>query len=1054
MTVRLVETQEPNSATATNASLAEGRRKVVTMMFADIVNSSSLVIGRDPEAANDTLLPMLQGMIDAVHQYGGTVLQILGDGIMAAFGAPEAQEDHALRACLAAEQMRRELGQWPTHSKSDPESVRGARIRVGINSGEVLAQELLADRWPEYRAAGEAVYVAARLTEAAKPGVILLSADTEAIVRDAVEIGERRSVHLGKQLPRAAAVELLRVRPAGGRPKRVSVAPFLGRARERHLLNEALLRAGQGSGEIVVLQGDAGIGKSRLVTEFEAEARGGGNIVVRAGCYPPHLFVPLPPVVEALRSALTLLGVVGPDDVSAERALVILTPLHRAAVAQMLGGSPADAQWQLLGPTERRHLTLSACVEVFEQLARGQQSLVLLFEDVHWADSDLGRLIDLLSVRVHLGRTLVVMTRRPGADFQDTPWPSTSVVDVDPLSSEDCVELVGAVLGRAPFLAPLRNLLVDKTGGNPFFLLECITAVAESGPLTERGGAATVQSWCREFAVPPTIQTLLAARIDRLDPADQELLSRAAVIGQTFAHQLLARIVGDRREHRLAALNRLCQAGFLQRTRVVPHLEFSFKHALIHDVTYGSLPRTVRKNLHSALVKALRSRSLEIPNRLSLLAQHSLCSEQWARAFVFGQAAGRDALRRSQHREAAVLLEGAVGALDHFPRSRRNYVRAAQARLDLANALFPLGRRQDAERQLVAARNAAGRSKDARVLTRTWSSLTLHHWVAGNLDTAHRLGLRALKAADAKDYRDLSLVNISRLGSIALERGRGHQARKYLEKALALSDAQPGTPHAGFLVVAPVVFQGPLAIALAQLGQYREAIALCDAAVTAAEESGHLFSQVYALMSAGNVYLYQGDFERSARLLGQSLRLCRTIGSTLLVRQIVSAMGYAFLHLGRTEEGCALLEDAVGSATPDPMVGQLPQHLGWLSVAKLALGKHAEAAVVARRAITLARRNGQRGYEAWGWYALGRAQHALDMRGALRSLERARTIAVACGLKPLAARTESGWGASESASAASDETPAARPRSRGHLRLVGDSGASGAARSARRLALT
>ena len=152
------------------------------LMFADIVNSSSLVIGRDPEAANNTLLPMLQGMIDAVHQYGGTVLQILGDGIMAAFGAPESQEDHAVRACLAAEQMRRELGQWPTSSRTDPDSVRGARIRVGINSGEVLAQELLADRWPEYRAAGEAVYVAARLTQAAKPGVILVSAATAAIV--------------------------------------------------------------------------------------------------------------------------------------------------------------------------------------------------------------------------------------------------------------------------------------------------------------------------------------------------------------------------------------------------------------------------------------------------------------------------------------------------------------------------------------------------------------------------------------------------------------------------------------------------------------------------------------------------------------------------------------------------------------------------------------------------------------------------------------------------------------------------------------------------------
>jgi tetratricopeptide (TPR) repeat protein len=447
-------------------------------------------------------------------------------------------------------------------------------------------------------------------------------------------------------------------------------------------------------------------------------------------------------------------------------------------------------------------------------------------------------------------------------------------------------------------------------------------------------------------------------------------------------------------------------------------------------------------------------RSLQIPNRLALLAQHCLRSEQWAKAFVFGLAAGRDALRRSQHREAVGLLENAAHALDRFPRSGRNYARAAQVRLDLANALFPLGRRDDAERHLESAQGAARRSKDARILTRTWSSLALHHWVAGNLEKAHRIGLRALKTAEEKNFADLRLVSMVRLGSIAMERGKGRLARTYLEKALELS-TQVGGRTDGFLVVAPVACQGTAAEAMAQLGLYREAIELADAAVTTAEQSGHLFSQVYALLSAGNVYLHQGDFDRSAHLLGQSLRLCRTIGSTLLVRQIVSAMGYALLHTGRADEGCALLEDAVASATPDPMVGQLPQHLGWLAMAKLALGKHAEASVVARRAISLARRNGQRGYEAWGWYALSRAQHAGDVRTAARSLERARSIAVGCGLRPLAARTEGGWGASESGvEAAVAPTPKPAMRDRSHLRLIGKPESAPVQRAKRPLPVT
>lgn len=1014
-----------NTAPAATAPLVEGRRKVVTMLFADIVNSSSMVIGRDPEAANASLLPVLQSMIDAVHQYGGTVLQVLGDGIMATFGAPDAQEDHALRACLAAHRMRAEIDAWPAVGAL----ARSLAIRVGINSGEILAQELLADRWPEYRAAGEAVYIAARMTEAAKPGVVLLSAETRRLVGDAARLGGKRMVSLGKQLPRATAYELAGIDLDALRTAKTGT-PFVGRARERGLLDQVLKNVISGRGHMTVVHGDPGIGKTRLASEFAADARAAGHAVIRTACFPPHLFVPTPPVVEALRQALGLINIVDADGIDAATGLT-LNPLHRAAAKAMLGAAVNDAQWNALGPQERRHLMLSSCVEFFDHIARTRGPLVVILEDVHWADSDLSRLIDLISVRVHQQRQMVVMTRRHGTDQQDTPWPSTTVIDIDPLSAEESVQLARDALGDALHLRALGDLLVEKTGGNPFFLLECIAAVAPS----ERTNAAAIQNWVREFAVPRTIQSVIAARIAGLQPSDQELLCRASVIGQTFACDLLGRIIPDRREHLLAALNRLVQAGFLQRTRVVPNLEFSFKHALIHDVAYGSLPRAVRRSLHSSLAAALRSKSCTIPNRLALLAQHCYRSEQWAKAVVFGLVAGRDALRRSQHREASALLESSLDALSQFDCTPRNLVRAAKVRIELANAVLPLGRRDDAERHLKAAEAAAKRSGNERVLTSAWCSLTLHHWVAGNLPVAYRIGRRALAHAEEKGYADLGLISIGRLGSIAMELGRGRAARGYLEKALTISEQTPGRAHAGFLVVAPVVFQGPLAVVLSQLGQFREAIALADSAVAAAEEAGHLFTRVYALFSAGTVYLNQGDFERSAHLLGQALRLSRTIGATLLIRQIVSAMGYSLLHLGRAEEGCALLADSVASATPDPMVGQLPQHLSWLALAKVSLGDHEGATVVARRAISLARRNSQKGYEAWGWYALSRAQGAQDARISTRAMARARSISAACGLRPLVARTETGWGPAEAIpSNAGAAIAEARPRR--HLRLV------------------
>src|SRR5712691_4069310 len=520
----------------TSRSALEGERKQVTVLFADLTDSMILIRGLDPEAAQQLLDPALHAMMDAVHRYEGTVNQVLGDGIMALFGAPIAHEDHAVRACYAALAMQAALRDYA-------EAVRHAhglalQYRVGLNSGEVVVRTIHNDLRMDYSAVGQATLLAARMEQAAPTDTILLTAATVRLVEGLVRLKAWGPVPV-KGL--AAPMEVWELLGASGMRRRLQTARargltrFVGRQTELTVLHAALAQAGAGHGQVVAVVGEAGVGKSRLVDEFVQAAHSQGWLVLDSAAVSYGQATPYFPVLDLLRRYCHLEE---GEDVRTVQAKVTEQVLTLDAALQdtipallaLLDALPADSPFLRLDAPQRRQRTFAALKRVL--LRQSQvQPLLLVCEDLHWLDTETQALLESLSESLPTARLLLLVNYRP--DYRHG-WGSKTYytqVRLDPLPPASADVFLQALLGDDPSLIPLTPLLIQRTEGNPFFLEESVRTLMEGGTLVGEPGAYRVAHALPTMQVPATVQAGLAARIDRLPSEEKRLLQAAAVIG-------------------------------------------------------------------------------------------------------------------------------------------------------------------------------------------------------------------------------------------------------------------------------------------------------------------------------------------------------------------------------------------------------------------------------------------------------------------------------------------------------------------------------------------
>jgi len=734
----------------TSKASLEGERKQVTVLFADLKGSMELLADRDPEEARKILDPVLERMMETVHRYEGTVNQVMGDGIMALFGAPLAHEDHAVRACYAALRMQESVKRYA----EDARRAHGVNvlIRVGLNSGEVVVRAIGSDLHLDYTAVGETTHLAARMEQFASPGSILPTASTGALVEGYVVVKPLGPVPV-KGL--SDAVEVFEVTGAGPARTRLQAAArrgltrFVARDTEVEQLRRAQKLAGSGHGQVTAIIGEAGVGKSRLIYEFTHSHRLQGWLVLESASVSYGKATSYLPLIDLLKDYFKIQD---RDDLREihEKVTGKLLTLDEAlkptlpALLALLDVPLADASWNALDPAERRQRTLEGAKRLLLREAR-QQPVVVIFEDLHWIDSETQALLDTLVESLGSARLLLLVNYRP--EYQH-PWGSKtcySQVRLDALRAESAAAMLDALLGDDVGLEPLKQLLVKR--GNPFFLEETVRTLVETKALIGERGRYRLTQPLQASQFPATVQAVLAARIDRLLPDDKRLLQVASVVGKDVPFALLQAIADLPEEALPRGLEHLQAAEFLYETGLYPDLEYSFKHALTHEVAYGGLLHERRRDLHARIVEAIerlyRDRLVE---HLERLAHHAMRGEVWEKAVAYLRQTGAKAFARSALREARAYFEQALGATQHLPESREQSI---DLRLDLRNTLIALGEFEAMFGHLRAAEILAEALQDQRRLGWVSAYLSPYFSNTGDHDRAVETAQRALAIATA-----------------------------------------------------------------------------------------------------------------------------------------------------------------------------------------------------------------------------------------------------------------------------------------------------------------
>jgi class 3 adenylate cyclase/tetratricopeptide (TPR) repeat protein len=936
----------------TSRAALEGERKHVTVLLADLKGSMELLAGRDPEEARQLLDPVLERMMEAVHHYEGTVNQVMGDGIMALFGAPLAHEDHAVRACYAALRMQERVGRYG----DEVQRTHGVpvQIRVGLNSGDVVVRSIGSDLHMDYTAVGQTTHLAARMEQMAKPGSTLLTSATLGLAEGYVRVralgpvpikGLGEPVEVWDLLGAAAARTRLQVSAARG------LTRFVGRDTELEQLRAALERARAGRGQVVAIVGEPGVGKSRLVWELVHSHRTDGWLVLESSSVSYGKATTWLPVIDLMKAYFSL-----EDRDDARRAREKLTGklltldegLRPAlpALQSLLEVPVEDAAWLRMTAEQQRPRILDAVRRLLLRESQ-EQPLLLVLEDLHWIDSETQALVESLVESVPSHRVLLLVNYRPEYRHGWGGKTYYGQIRLDPLPPETAETLLDALLGEDAGLAPLRSLLIERAQGNPFFLEESVRSLVETGMLAGERGAYRLAQAAHVVQMPATVQAILAARIDRLPPGDKGLLQAASVVGKDVPLPLLQAIAGLAEGELAAALERLQSAEFLYEARLFPEVEYTFKHALTHEVAYASLLHERRRALHRQTVEAIeRLHAGRLAEHRDRLVHHAFRAELWTKALAYlrdtGQVASPDEIE-----EVIGAGPESAGQL-WWTGEHERAIRAAERDLAVGASFGNFGMRVVAGCRLAQAHHTIG---DYRRAVEVFRQIV--GWLQGDL-VRERFGMAAYPSVWARSW---------------------------------------------------------LCWCLAELGEFAEGVAVGEAAADIADSADHAYSRGQAAFGLGMLYVIQSRPDRAIPILEQGLVVVRVASVPFLVPFLSGPLGAAYTLDGRAERGITLLEQTVEQATSIRLVAHHALRLVWLGQAQLRAGRPDAAVELARRALRIAEERKERGQQAYARRLLAEVisrDENVDVGAAEAEYQRALALAEELGMRPLVAQCREG----------------------------------------------
>ncbi len=996
----------------------EGERKQVTVLFADLKGSMELLADRDPEEARNLLDPVIEHMMEAVHRYEGTVNQVMGDGIMALFGAPVAHEDHATRACYAALRMQGSVkryaeGIFRSHGVS-------VEIRVGLNSGEVVVRAIGSDLHMDYTAVGQTTHLAARMEQMARPGTVLLTPETLALAEGFVQVSSRGPVPVKGLAAPLEVFELTGANPVRSRLHAAAtrgLTRFVGRDSELELLRQALGRAGQGQGQVVAIVGEPGVGKSRLVWEFTHSHRSQAWLVLEAASVSYGKATTYYPVIELLRRYFQIEA---RDDSRKVREKVTgkLLSLDRALESTLpvflsLLDVPADdAEWAQLDPPERRRRTLDALKRLLVRESQ-VQPVLLVFEDLHWIDSETQAFLDSLVESVPTIQLLLLVNYRHEYTHD---WGSKTYyqqIRLDTLPTASARELLGALLGTDAGLAALQRLLIERTQGNPFFLEETVRALGETGELRGERGSYRLAGSVDNLQVPTTVQSTLMARIDRLAPEDKRLLQAAAVIGKDFPFTFLQAIAEEPEEALRQGLLRLQAAEFLYEARLFPDLEYTFKHALTHEVAYGSLLQNRKTLLHGRITETIERLDADrLAEHTERLAYHSFRAERWDRAASYALQVARRAREREAWGETRAALEQGLAAVTHLSPERAVLELTMDLRHDYHTALFSLGEPDLLVANVEAFVDCAERLGERHRVVHAKINFANALFFTGEAARALPVSEEAVAMAEALQDVKHQITATLDLGQIRQALGDHRGVIEGLERARGLLRGELVGNRLDRAFYPFVTIGRALSTSLSELGEFDRALKVAAEMMTFADTVRQPANLFFAAMALGTTLLARGALAEAIPPLERALEVAGQSRATLIYPIAASSVARAYTRADRMDRALELALDATARA-PRASPHMLGRVMFGLAETYLLAGRSQNAQVVARQTLEHARQRSERSTEAhtlWLLAEVAAASELLELAEIHARYCESLQLATELGMRPLVAHCHLGLG--------------------------------------------
>lgn len=894
----------------TSRSSIEGERKLVTVLFADIANFTSISEKLDPEEVHQIMDGCFHILMDRIHKYEGSINQFTGDGVMALFGAPVAHEDHAQRSCRAALAIQQAMDNYSDRIEKD--TGLEFKMRIGINSGPVIVGAIGDDLRMDYTAVGDTTNLGSRMESNAKPGSILISDKTYGLVKDYFVFSSLSEIEIkGKEQPQNT-FELLKqsdVQSRIGASIAKGLTRFVGRKKSMSILLSAFEKVRSKSGQVVGIVGEAGVGKSRLLFEMRNNLSKGDFSYLEGCCLHYGNSISYLPILDIVKVYF--------DIIEGDREFIAKKKINdkiiqldkdlenlNSSFQELLSLSVDDERFIQLDPKEKRDKIFEALRDL---LVRASQDipLIIAVEDLHWMDKTSEEFIGYLIGSIVNTPILLLLLYRPEYTHQ---WGSKSYysqIGLDQLGNESSGELVKAILEGGDVAPEINALILNRSAGNPLFMEEFTHTLVENGSIEKKGNQFVFTGKETDINVPDTVQGIIAARLDRLEDNLKRTMQIASVIGRDFAFRILQTITGMREELKTYLLN-LQGLEFIYEKNLFPELEYIFKHALIQEVTYNSLLSKSRNEIHEKIGNAIEEIYIErLEEFYEVLAYHFSRGNEISKAIEYSKMSGEKAIKNYSHWEAYRYYKNAVELINELPTGNNRKESKLEALISMLPPICTLGYPVECFWALKEAEKLSQELNDSESLAKVSINISGYYAHNGKYDMAIKYSEKSY--IESHKINDLDqMVSLAFSLAVAYEpQGMYQKLINIVSEVINLIEKKNKTKalFGGEVMNAYSALCAYCGTSMGFLGDFDDGFATLDKGIKNALEINDLLILGGLEMGYGGLNIARGGWKGAITHLQNSVKYLDEAQYTWMASHVQVRLGYAYSMCGDKKKG-------------------------------------------------------------------------------------------------------------------------------------------------------